>query len=219
MTVQFRADATILFIGDSITDVGRDRRDDDDLGEGYPALIADRCTESHQQLHFINRGIGGNRIRDLAHRWESDCLNLYPDVISILIGINDTFGHSDGDHTTTTQTYEAEYRSILQRSRAAIPGVQFILIDPFLLPVRDGQRELRQDLNSRITVVHRLADDVDATLVPADALLTRAAECTPARELCPDGVHPSPAGHSLLAHAWLRCSGLEPSAVPACPQG
>ncbi|HET6295876.1 MAG TPA: SGNH/GDSL hydrolase family protein [Kribbella sp.] len=206
MTVRIRSGSTVLFIGDSITDVGRDRSNGDDLGGGYPSLVAEQfaLSQNLRDVHVLNRGIGGNRICDLRERWDADCLKLKPDLISVLVGINDAIHADKGDGTPTVDDYQADYQTMLQSARRVNPAVQLVLIEPFLLPVRDEQRETRTEVDQRIAVVQRMAADFGATLLAADPLFTQAAAASSTQEWCPDGVHPTPAGHSLLADAWLE---------------
>ncbi|MEQ7123470.1 SGNH/GDSL hydrolase family protein [Actinopolymorpha sp. B11F2] len=198
----------VLFIGDSITDAGRDRGDPRDLGGGYPRVVAQTYAGNSEggPVTFLNRGISGNRVRDLRERWQADCLDLKPDVVSIMIGVNDTWRRYDSGDPTSVEAFERDYRAILQatvdNSRAAL-----VLVEPFLLPVRPGQDSWREDLDPKIAVVRRLAADHDATLVPLDSVLTHAATTRPADELAADGVHPTPAGHALIAHTWLETVG------------
>lgn len=198
----------ILFIGDSITDAGRDRESGDDLGRGYAHLAAALAGARRPDLglRFVNRGISGNRVRDLRERWQADCLDLRPDLVSIMIGINDTWRRYDRDDPTSTEDYERDYRVILDRT--AEQGSRLILIEPFLAPVNEAQWEWRCDLDPRIQVVRRLAAEYGAALLPADGLFAEATAKADAATWAHDGVHPTPAGHALLAEAWLRSAGL-----------
>ena len=107
--------AAILFQGDSITDADRNRRNTDDLGTGYVMMVAERFFANHPEVNvrFLNRGISGNRIRDLKVRWQKDCLNLKPDIVSILIGVNDTLGTFFWGEPTSIESFEEDFVSIL----------------------------------------------------------------------------------------------------------
>ncbi|SED51704.1 SGNH/GDSL hydrolase family protein [Ruania alba] len=189
---------TILLTGDSITDCGRDRSDLSSLGEGYAALVAADAPEKR----VINTGIGGNRVVDLQARWDEDVLAHSPDVLSIMIGINDTWRRYDSDDPTPTEVYEDGYRELLTRTRAA--GVRrIILIEPFLLPVREDQWAWREDLDPKIQAVRRLAAEFGAEYLATDGPLTQTASRTSPEFLAHDGVHPTPAGHRFLADLWL----------------
>lgn len=205
MTVTILPGTTVLFIGDSITDAGRDRANPDDLGHGYALMAAALFTAANPDLgaQFVNRGIGGDRVRDLRARWAQDCLAVNPAVVSVMIGINDTWRRFDSGEATSTEEYEADYRAILTAAREQ-QQARFVLIEPFLLPVTDDQHAWRADLDPRIAVTRRLAAEFDAALVPADGLFAAAAADAGPYTWVTDGVHLTPAGDALLAQAWLR---------------
>jgi lysophospholipase L1-like esterase len=194
----------VLFTGDSITDAGRDRADHDDLGRGYAMIAAALHRARHPDLAvtFGNVGVGGRRVRDLRASWTAECLRWRPDVVSILVGVNDTLRRYRRNEPTPIEEYERDYREILARTLDA--GAAVVLIEPFLVPVDADQYGWREDLDPKIAVVRALAAEHGATLVPADVQL--AARIGPAAPgyWCYDGVHPTPAGHALLAEAWLH---------------
>lgn len=195
---------TVLFIGDSITDCGRERDDADSLGAGYVARVAEwhGLENPGAQVRFVNRGISGNRVADLRRRWSADCLELEPDVVSIMIGVNDTWRRYDRDDPTSAEDFAADYRDIL--GRTAEIGARLILVEPFLLPVRAEQWEWRADLDPKIAVVRRLAGEYGASFVATDGPMAQAGSASAPTDWVRDGVHPTPAGHALLARAWLR---------------
>ncbi|GAB3152014.1 SGNH/GDSL hydrolase family protein [Microbacterium neimengense] len=186
---------TVLFAGDSVTDCGR-REDPSGLGDGYVRLLAN--DPALAGCRVINRGVSGDRARDLRARWRSDVAAQEPALVSILVGVNDTWRRFDADDPTSAERFEADYRAMLDATRARV-----VLVEPFLLPVRAEQHEWRADLEAKIEVVHRLAFEYRAVLVPADAALSALGD--PAA-LAPDGVHPSPAGHTALARLWLAAT-------------
>lgn len=205
MAVGIPRGSRVLFIGDSITDAGRNREEGEDLGQGYVLMAAASFSARHPRhgVRFLNRGIAGDRVRDLVARWDADCLDLAPDVVSVLIGINDTWRRFDSAEETPTAAYERDYRDLLRRARERLDA-RFILIEPFLLPIGEDQHAWRPDLDPRIGVVRRLATEFDAALVPADGAFAAAiADAGPA-VWSTDGVHLTPAGHAFLARAWLR---------------
>ncbi|HEY6737422.1 MAG TPA: SGNH/GDSL hydrolase family protein [Actinopolymorphaceae bacterium] len=193
---------SILFIGDSVTDCGRDRTDPHSLGDGYVARIA--AAQPTWTLH--NRGISGNRVRDLRARWGTDCLDLAPSLVSVLIGVNDTWRRYDRDDPTSAEEYEEDYDAILAETTRRL-SARLVLVEPFLLPVRPEQEAWREDLEPKLEVVRRLARTYDATLVPVDVALTEAAREEGAATLAHDGVHPTPRGHDLIATSWLATVG------------
>jgi lysophospholipase L1-like esterase len=193
----------VLFIGDSITDAGRNREDPSSLGSGYAAMAAGRFIADNpgHRVRFLNRGIGGNRAIDLVSRWDTDCLAHKPDVVSVMIGINDTWRRYDSDDPTPVEDFAERYRRVL--TATVDQGASLILLEPFLVPVREQLWDWREDLDPKVVVVRRLAHEFGATLVPTDGLLAQAATESSPQEWSSDGVHPTPAGHALIARAWL----------------
>jgi lysophospholipase L1-like esterase len=155
----------------------------------------------------LNRGVGGDRVADLRRRWSGDCLDLKPNVVSVLIGINDTWRRYDSGEITTIASYEADYRYVLDRLRATSDS-QLVLVEPFLLSVLPDQEGWRADLDPRIRAVSALAAEYEAVIVRADLAFQRAAESLGVAELASDGVHPTELGHRLLAAEWLTAVGL-----------
>jgi lysophospholipase L1-like esterase len=204
MRLRLPRHATILFQGDSITDAGRTGQSGESLGDGYASMCADLLREYHAESAPVlyNRGIGGNRVTDLRARWTDDTVALKPDLVSVMIGINDTWRRFDSGEATSVASYEADYRHILGRVREET-GAQLLLIEPFLVPVTAEQWGWREDLDPRIHAVRRLAEEFDAALLAADGLLNQAARTAGgAAEVAYDGVHLTPRGHRVLAGAW-----------------
>lgn len=203
------AKLTILFQGDSVTDAGRSRTDDAELGYGYPMFVEAWLSAAYpnHKITILNRGISGNRAIDLEQRWTEDCIKLQPDVVSIFIGINDTWRRYDSNDPTSTEEFEQHYRTLLDRVKQQTKA-HIVLIEPFMLPVQPEQAAWREDLDPKIQVVRRLAQQYQATLVPMDVLFTEAAAHKAAAYWASDGVHPTNAGHSLIAQAWLRAVKL-----------
>lgn len=210
MTISLHASATVLFQGDSITDAGRTTDPGHPLGRGYARLAADliRIARPESDITFINRGISGDRTSDLRARWREDAVDLEPDVVSVLIGVNDTWRRYDSGDVTPLSSYEDDYRTMLTQIREG-SDAQLILVEPFLVPVTAEQWAWREDLDPRIHVVRRLSEEFDATLLAADGLLNQAARASGgAGHIAGDGVHPTPLGHAVLAEAWTALVGL-----------
>ena len=205
MNLKLAQDDVILFQGDSITDVGRNREQSDDLGRGYPFMIASRLAYQYPDMNltFYNRGISGNRVMNLQERWELDCLALNPNWVSIYIGINDTWRRYDRNDPTSVEQFEAGYRDILTRTKEKLQA-NLIMIEPFVLPHPADREAWREDLDPKIMVVRKLAREFNALLVPLDGLFAQASMKAHPSYWAGDGVHPSPAGHVLIADAWLR---------------
>jgi lysophospholipase L1-like esterase len=194
----------VLFQGDSITDCGRNREKGDDLGKGYALMAAGLFGARYpeKKVTFLNRGIGGNRVKDLVARWQQDCIDLHPTCVSIYIGINDTWRRFDRDDPTSAEDFESGYRQLLESTRRQL-NARLILIEPFVLPVPEDRKRWREDLDPKIHVVRELAREYGALLVPLDGLFAQACVKAEPKFWAHDGVHPSPAGHALIAKAWL----------------
>ena len=206
---------TILFQGDSITDCGRASCggagfSNDGLGPGYPGLIAARllCNRPEVSWKFINRGISGSRTVDLYARWKIDGINLKPDIITILVGINDTWHRYCGDNGVELERAERIYREILSWTLEQLPGVHFILMEPFALKTGTlSEEDIRlQEVAARGRFVKKLAGEFRTGFIPCQELFDHALRRAPMKHWLHDGVHPTPAGHQLLADAWLEAA-------------
>ncbi len=213
-----QAQDTVLFQGDSITDAGRDRalgsgcggiNSPAGLGQGYAMLAAARCLADRpgDRLQFLNRGISGNRVVDLYARWKVDALNLRPTVISILIGVNDTWHHFTSDNGVEPERYEQVYRMLLQWTRQVLPAVRLILCEPFVLNCGAVTEPWLHEMEKRQRIVRELSDAFDATFVPFQQTFDLAAEQAPPEYWAADGVHPTAAGHHRMAQTWLEAVG------------
>lgn len=209
MTGVWRNGQTILFQGDSITDCDRDRDDPLSLGHGYPQKIAQLYGIMHPEcsIRFVNRGISGNRVCDLLARYEQDFLQVKPDFISILVGINEAWLHyEDQMPAVPPEVFRAQYEELLKRIRTAMPHVQIMILEPFLTPAYPEREEWRNDLEPRIREVRRLAEKYADFYVPLNGLfwtqLVGKQKAKPA-ELTYDSVHPTDRGHAFIAQAYL----------------
>ncbi|WP_327673978.1 SGNH/GDSL hydrolase family protein [Kitasatospora sp. NBC_00458] len=220
MTITLRPGATVMFTGDSITD-GLRLDSADGLGFGYPLRVAGEWGLRHpdRPVTWLNTGIAGHKVMDLEARWQTDVLDARPDVVSILVGVNDAGWHTlapDG-HVIPAEDFAAGYDRLLAPLAAA--GTELILVEPFLLPVGGTveagdtvvddavRKEWRADLDPKIQAVRELARAYGAHLLAADGMfaeLAAAAGPSGAGHWSADGVHPTPAGHAALASAWLR---------------
>ncbi len=194
----------VVFAGDSITEGDRQFDTSQGLGYGYVGAISDRVGD---RASIVNAGVGGNTAVDLLARLQRDVLDCRPRLVSVLVGINETIARFNGDdRITTVGAYESTYRQILSDVRAA--GVtDLVLMEPFLLPVNDDQREYFVDLDPKREVVARLASEFDAVWVPLQTPLAAEAELNGPNSLAEDGVHPTQRGTELLADAWLTAAG------------
>lgn len=205
---------TFLFQGDSITDGNRTRNNDWNhvLGHGYQYIIASRLWYDlpAKGLHFFNRGISGNTITDLTTRWQKDTLDIKPDVLSILIGINDISALIKGDNNYTTARYEKGYSNLLQQTKLQLPGIQFVLCEPFILPVGKVKEQWElysAEIKKRQDIVKRLSEEHKAVFVGFQDAFDKALSRAPADYWIWDGIHPMPAGHELMAREWIKQVG------------
>jgi lysophospholipase L1-like esterase len=206
----FHKNDTILFQGDSITDGGRQRTGNDFnhiMGQDYAYILAAEIGAKYpdRNLTFVNRGIGGQRVTDLAARWQTDTLDLKPNLLSILVGINDTL--MAGDKSETVEQYEAVYDKLLADTIAALPHAKIVLGEPFLLPVGKHQATYAAEIievKKRQAVVRLLAGKYHLPWIAYQEAFDRACSKAPAEHWSWDGVHPTYAGHALMAQEWLR---------------
>ncbi len=211
----------ILFQGDSITDGGRQRVGNDPnhvMGQDYAYLIAARLGAQfpERQLTFLNRGVSGNTVTDLTARWQRDALDLKPDVISILVGVNDAADVVDNrTKAVTAGQFEQTYDQLIQDTLAALPNVRLVLCEPFVLPVgrvKAGWEKWSAEVTLRRQIVKKLAAKHHVPLVPFQKVFDDACRRAPAEYWIWDGVHPTCAGHQLMADAWLRALNALPPA-------
>ncbi|HTN06145.1 SGNH/GDSL hydrolase family protein [Agriterribacter sp.] len=202
---------TFLFQGDSITDGNRTRNNDWNhvMGHGYAYIIASKLWYDfpEKKFHFYNRGISGNKITDLEQRWDTDTLALKPNLVSILIGINDTYAWINGDKQFTPKQFEEKYRALLLKTKNELPQVQFVLCEPFILPVenvKDKWDIYHAEVKKRQDIVQLLATEFNAIHIAFQQAFNTALKRAPASYWIWDGVHPMPAGHELMALEWIK---------------
>jgi lysophospholipase L1-like esterase len=197
----------VLFYGDSITDCGRNRDTEPGSpagwGQGYAYLVAAQLSAQFADwnLTFTNRGNSGDRIGNLEERLAKDVLAAKPNVVSLLIGINDTWRRYDSNLTSAIPEFAAGYRRILTILRNHDIGI--VILEPFLLPVPEDRKSWREDLNPRIDAIREVARQFDVTYIPLDGIFAAASCVRDSAYWLPDGVHPSPAGHALIAGHWI----------------
>ena len=203
---------TILFQGDSITDAGRNKaayypNQLNGMGHGYAFLAAGKVLGSYPKEDFkiYNRGISGHKVFQLANRWEDDCLQLKPDVLSILIGVNDYWHAFNDKYNGTIEVYEQDYRELLQRTKEALPDVELIIGEPFAVKggsaIREGWYPAFDEYRA---VAQKIAQEFKAAFIPYQSIFDQALELKPVEYWCPDGVHPSLAGAQLMADNWIN---------------
>lgn len=195
---------TILFQGDSITDSGR-VYSNNNLGFGYVGILTAILQANYLEENYriLNRGISGNRVIDLKARWEEDCINLKPDVLSILIGINDTWRKYDQNDETTAEDYEKIYRDILLQAKKSNENIKFVILEPFVMHYPEDRKTWREDLDPKRAAAKKLADEFNAVFIPLDSIFEEACKIKDSKFFSEDGVHPTLEGNGLIAKAWL----------------
>lgn len=189
----------ILFQGDSITDWGRDRDDIHNLGNGYPKFAAELIKKAHPEteFEFINLGISGNQTKDLVERLQSDFIDIQPDIVSIHIGINDTWHRAGERNWLGHDIFEAQYRKVLTEIKEKT-NAKILIIEQFLLPVED-KLYFREDLNPKIDITRKLAREFADFYIPLDGLMAQACVEKDAYHWSGDGVHPNDNGAEFIA--------------------
>jgi len=206
---------TILFQGDSITDGARNREEGPNhhMGDGYPNIIAGLLGHrlAEDGLKFVNRGVSGDRVSDVYARWNEDAISIKPDWLSILIGVNDAWRMMNRLPTGATDRFERVYRHLLAETKEVLPDTTLILCEPFILKTgvtEERWEDWRAKLDEYGHITHELAQEYGAVFVPLQAAFDRATDRAPAEYWLWDGVHPTPAGHHLIAGEWLAAVGL-----------
>ena len=204
----------ILFQGDSITDCGRDREKLTHNGRGYPHLVAAQLTADEPMVYkCINRGISGNRVVDLYSRIKIDMINLKPDYMSILIGINDVWHEYTRQNGVDAEKFEMVYGLIIDELKKALPNLKIMILEPFVLhgsaTNTDEEHPGRWEHFSaecvlRRQAARRIAEKYGLVFVPLQELLDKVSTDTPEGYWLVDGVHPTPAGHELIKREWLK---------------
>ena len=198
----------VLFQGDSITDWGRNREDYHNLGDGYPKFAAEAIKNRHpeEEFEFINLGISGNQTIDLVNRWKEDCIELQPDVVSIMIGINDVWHRADNREWLPNEKFEENYRFILNEIKTKTHA-KIIMIEPYLLPVPDKEF-FREDLDPKIGIVRKLAREFADEYIPTDGIFAARSVHAAPTAWAYDGVHPTEAGAHIIAKEYADAFDL-----------
>ncbi len=199
-----------LFQGDSITDVNRVDEDDGGKGSylfgyGYPNLLASDYLKNHKgEFEFINRGISGNRIVDLYARIKDDIINLKPDVMSILIGVNDVWHELSSQNGVAADKFEKIYNMLIEEVKEALPDIKIIILAPFVLKGTGTEMyydEFRAEVEKRIDSAKRVAEKHNLYFVELQSKFDEASSDGDTVYWTTDGVHPSAAGHQLIKEA------------------
>ncbi len=208
---------TILFQGDSITDAGRNKKSpvaNEGLGRGYPHFIAESLHGDYPDLdlQIHNRGISGNKVPDLDRRWQGDCIEIEPKILSILIGVNDIWHKLNGRYDGTAETYRDGFAALLERTGKALPATRIVVCEPFVLisgTVKQNKDQWFPEFTTRRQFAKEVADGAGAIWVPFQTMFDNAvASGTQPQALAGDGVHPTQQGHELMAKTWREVVGI-----------
>ena len=209
--VALQKDNKILFQGDSITDAGRDKKNQianaqKAFGGGYAWMAASHLLIGNPELNLTihNRGISGNKVHQLAARWDKDCIALQPDILSILIGVNDIWHGLNGRYDGTVKTYENDFITLLERTRKSLPNTRFIICEPFVLTCGAVNDKWFPEFDHYRESARKVSERFEGTFVPFQSMFDEAVKYAPAKHWAGDGVHPSSHGASLMAHFWLK---------------
>jgi len=212
---ELKSGAVVLFQGDSITDAGRDKKtqsanDTRGLGRGYPNLIGGALLADYpaKKLTVLNRGISGHKVPDLAARWQKDTIDLKPDLLSILIGVNDIWHKLNGRYDGTVKDYETGYRQLLKETQEKLPNVRIVVCEPFVLRCGAVNDSWFPEFDQRREVANKLAAELKLDLVPFQTMFDDATKLAPPEYWAGDGVHPTLAGHALMAKTWREVVGI-----------
>lgn len=210
-TIKLNKNCVILFQGDSITDTGRNKEDPGYntakvLGSGYALLAAANLLEKHssKNLKIYNKGISGNIVSQLAERWDKDCLDIKPDILSILIGVNDFWHRLKSNYNGTVDIYRTDYTALLERTKKALPDVKLVICEPFGVP---GISAVDEKWYPAFIDYQKAARDIagsfGAVFIPYQKVFDQALKYAPGVYWTQDGVHPTLAGAQLMAQTWL----------------
>jgi lysophospholipase L1-like esterase len=210
--IELKNDDIILFQGDSITDAGRNKTDIKAnaisyWGSGYALIAGSHLLKTYpaKNLQIFNTGISGNKVYQLADRWDKDCLAIKPTVLSILVGVNDFWHTLTNGYTGTIDTYRDDYKKLLDRTKQALPDVKLIIGEPFaVLGVKAVTDAWYPKFNEFRQAAKEIADTYQATFIPYQSVFDEAIKQAKGSYWTADGVHPSAAGVTLMAEAWLE---------------
>lgn len=198
----------ILFQGDSITDAGRSREKDFYMGSGYAALVTAELSYNHPgEYEFVNRGISGNRISDLLARMKCDMVNLQPDVMSILIGVNDVWHEINYENGVRTELFEELYNVLVQEIKRELPDLRLIIMEPFVLKgsaTEENWEQFHTEVLAKAVAARRVAEKNNLEFISLQEKFDMLSKNTPTDYWLRDGVHPTLAGHEMIAKEWLK---------------
>jgi len=198
----------ILFQGDSITDAGRSRENDSAVGEGYPLLVkAALGLEAPGKYEFLNRGISGNRVVDVYARIKADIINLAPDVMSILIGVNDVWHEFSRENGVDAEKYYKIYDMLIEEVKIALPEIKIMILEPFVLKASATEEKwegFSAETKKRAEMAKKIAEKYDLPFIELQTGFDELSKLQPASYWLADGVHPTAMGHEFIKNRWLE---------------
>jgi len=198
----------ILFQGDSITDAGRSRENDSAVGEGYPLLVkAALGLEAPGKYEFLNRGISGNRVVDVYARIKADIINLAPDVMSILIGVNDVWHEFSRENGVDAEKYYKIYDMLIEEVKIALPEIKIMILEPFVLKASATEEKwegFSAETKKRAEMAKKIAKKYDLPYIALQQGLDELSENIEESYWLIDGVHPTAMGHEYIKREWLK---------------
>ena len=198
----------ILFQGDSITDAGRSRENDDVLGSGYPLLVkAALGYEAPGEYEFLNRGISGYRVVDIYARIKADIINLKPDVMSILIGVNDVWHEFSHENGVDAEKYYKIYDMLIEEVKAALPEIKIMILGPFVLKASATEENweiFSAETKKRAEMAKKIAEKYDLPFIELQSGFDELSKSQPADYWLADGVHPTAMGHEYIKNRWIE---------------
>ena len=204
----------IVFMGDSITDSYRPYEDDRFLGSGYPEFVKGELNYKYgDEYQLFNRGISGNRISDLYARIKLDAINLKPDYFSLLIGVNDVWHEIDYKNGISADKYEKLYELLIETVKEALPDIKIFILEPFVLEytatenteqIPDRWNLFNTGVRERAAVAKKVAEKYGLTFIPLQVKMEEEVSRLGIATVSEDGVHPTAAGHLIIAREWLK---------------
>lgn len=199
---------TILFQGDSITDASRNKNSGENMGSGYPAIVSAKLSyENPGEYEFVNRGVSGNKILQILARMKEDIINIKPDVMSILVGVNDVRHEIGFAMGTNAELYERAYNFLIDEIRRELPEIKIMIFEPYVClgdATKETFKELHEGVLLRAAVAKRVAEKNGLKFVPLQKLIDDAEKKYPNQKWLMDGIHPAPAGHEIIAREWIK---------------
>ncbi|MGN1103400.1 MAG: SGNH/GDSL hydrolase family protein [Candidatus Coproplasma sp.] len=193
----------IVFFGDSITDCDRDRSDETSLGNGYVKVLADKLRPIYpdMDIELYNKGVSGNEVCDLLARVQRDVIDLQPDAVVMMIGINNTLHRFKYGKELNYKLFESDLVTLIKKLKDA--GIVVIFLEPFLLPAPDKKR-MRPVFDKELEIIHRICVEMCDEFVAYDEMFNGLCVTRPYTDYSEDGVHPTFKGSNLIANVAIK---------------